>query len=169
MTSCPVSRKQSSWLQLGSDVRRRHSLISLHITAYSAQGATLPAQCWQCFSKILWPFRRWEGRWNDEHGDSRTFFTSRLFDPPSPAALWFHLTSYQLSNLRSNIPLSVMWHQPEPMNLICATSQPTFKASPSNQTQGWSPVINIWLLVLSWILRACVHGVTSIGFRVMIS
>lgn len=84
VTSCPVSRKQSSWLQLGSDIRRCLSLISLHITAYSAQGATLPAQRWQCFSTIIWPFRRWEGRWNDEHGDSRTGWQGRTHTIRSP-------------------------------------------------------------------------------------
>lgn len=57
----------------------------------------------------------------EEQEDWKIFFTSRLFSPSSPATLWCHPTSFWQSNLRGHVSLSVMSHQPQPENNICAT------------------------------------------------
>lgn len=96
----------------------------------------------------------------------KMFFTCRIFSQSSPAPLWCHPTSYQLSELRGEICLSVMWRQPQPENHVKSV---TSKPSPSNQTHRCNPIIDTWFLVLSGIPRLRFHVVTFIGFRIQVS
>lgn len=71
-----TSRRVSLRLEVGNDIRRRLSLIPLHITAYSAPGATFTARRCRCLSRIIWHLQQAGSEIMSGEGGSQTGWQS---------------------------------------------------------------------------------------------